>query len=120
MKINHEIGDRQGEGAVLGNLGIAHARLGQVEQATDYYEQQLAIAREIGDRRGEENALGNMGIAYADWARWSGPSAIISSIWSSLARSATGVVRGPPWATWEMPTSTWARFSGPSAITSSD
>ena len=34
-----EIGDRRGEGAALGNLGLAYADLGQVERAIDFYEQ---------------------------------------------------------------------------------
>lgn len=35
-----------------------------MEQAIDYHEQALAIAREIGDRRGEWNHLANLGVAY--------------------------------------------------------
>ncbi|MCX9076293.1 MAG: tetratricopeptide repeat protein, partial [Candidatus Methanoperedens sp.] len=50
--------------AVLGNLGSAFYRLGQVEKAIQYYEKALAIDKEIGDRRGEGNALGNLGLAY--------------------------------------------------------
>ena len=59
-------GDRRGEGAWLGNLGIAYHGLGEVRRAIGYYEQCLVIHREIGDRRGEGNALGNLGLAYAD------------------------------------------------------
>lgn len=59
------IGHRQGEGAALVNLGLAHADLGETRKAMDYYEQCLTIAREIEDRRGEGNALGNLGNAYA-------------------------------------------------------
>ncbi len=44
---------RQGEGADLGNLGLAYAALGDARGAIGYYEQALAIAREIGDRRGK-------------------------------------------------------------------
>jgi tetratricopeptide (TPR) repeat protein len=53
------------EGADLGNLGLAHAALGQVRRAIEYYEQALAIAREIGNRWGEGADLGNLGLAYA-------------------------------------------------------
>ncbi len=63
--IARKIGDRQGEGTALGNLGIAYKNLGQVERAIDSYEQALVIAREIGDRQGEGTALGSLGIAYA-------------------------------------------------------
>jgi tetratricopeptide (TPR) repeat protein len=57
---------KQGEGAVLGNLGLAYAALGETRKAIEFYEQRIVIAREIGDRRGEGNVLGNLGIAYAD------------------------------------------------------
>jgi tetratricopeptide (TPR) repeat protein len=53
-------------GRLLGTVGRAYHRLGQVEQAIEYYEQQSVIVREIGDRRGEGAALGNLGLAYAD------------------------------------------------------
>jgi len=59
-----EIGDRQGEGNHLGNLGLAYSALGETRRAIEYYEQALKIAREIGDRRGEGADLGNLGSAY--------------------------------------------------------
>ncbi len=64
--IAKEIGDRQGEGADLGNLGLAYSDLGQVEKAIEYYEQALVIFKKIGDRRGEGADLGNLGLAYSD------------------------------------------------------
>ncbi|MCD4673098.1 MAG: tetratricopeptide repeat protein [Anaerolineaceae bacterium] len=60
-----EIGDRRGEGAALGNLGIAYASLGQYQQAIEHYNQHLEIAREIGDRRGEANTSWNLGLLLA-------------------------------------------------------
>jgi tetratricopeptide (TPR) repeat protein len=60
------LGDRQGEGAHLGNMGLAYAALGDARKAIEYYEQALVIDREIGDRRGEGADLGNMGLAYAN------------------------------------------------------
>jgi hypothetical protein len=36
---------------VLGNLGLAHAVLGELRRAIDFYEQQLVIVRGTGDRR---------------------------------------------------------------------
>ena len=48
-----ENSDRQGEGAWLGNIGICHNAVGQTEQASDYFEQSLAIGREVGDRKSE-------------------------------------------------------------------
>ncbi len=57
-------GDRKSEGNALGNLGLAHADLGDARKAIEFYERQLVIAREIRDRRGEGTALGNLGVAY--------------------------------------------------------
>ena len=65
MTIAREINDRRGEGAHLGNLGLAYSNLGEVRRAIEYYEQALTIAREINDRRGEGNRLGNLGSAYS-------------------------------------------------------
>jgi len=59
-----EIGDRQGEGTVLGNLGVARNKLDEYQQAIDHLLQYLSIACEVGDRRGEGKALGNLGVAY--------------------------------------------------------
>jgi tetratricopeptide (TPR) repeat protein len=56
--------DRKGEGAALGNLGIAYANLGETRRAIQFFEQRLTIARELGDRKGEGIALGNLGVAY--------------------------------------------------------
>lgn len=56
--------DRAAEGYALGNLGNAHADLGEARQAIGFYEQRLVIAREIGDRRGESNALWSSALAY--------------------------------------------------------
>jgi tetratricopeptide (TPR) repeat protein len=58
-------GNRQAEGAALGNLGSAYDDLGDVRKAIEFYEQSLVIAREIGDRRGEGSSLGLLGVAYA-------------------------------------------------------
>jgi tetratricopeptide (TPR) repeat protein len=67
-----QIGDRPGEGAALGNVGLAHADLGETRRAIEYYEQVLAIAREIGSRRGEGATLNNLGLAHAElfWQAW--------------------------------------------------
>ncbi len=64
LAIDRAIGDRQGEGADLGNLGNAYSDLGETRRAIDFYQQALDIARAIGDRRGEGIHLGNLGIAY--------------------------------------------------------
>src|ERR1051325_4775415 len=55
---------RNGEGAVLGNLGVSYADLGETRRAIQYFEEALLINRETGDRRGEGSALGSLGLAY--------------------------------------------------------
>jgi len=67
--IDREIGDRRGEGADLGNLGLAYAALGETRRAIEYYEQALVIDREIGDRRGEGTDLYNMALALEKLGR---------------------------------------------------
>ena len=59
------IGDRQGEGSAMGNLGLAYSALGENRKAVELYEQAVAISRETGDRCGEGAALGNLGNACA-------------------------------------------------------
>jgi hypothetical protein len=41
---------RQGEGNTLGKVGFAYQNFGDYQQAINFHEQHLAIAREIGDR----------------------------------------------------------------------
>ena len=64
LRLYEAIGDRQGEGAMLGNLGVTYKNLGDYRRAIDYHERALKISREIGDRRSEGSDLGNLGNAY--------------------------------------------------------
>ena len=64
LKIYREIGDRGGEGAALGNLGLAYDSLGDYQKAIAFHEQSLAISREIGHRQRETASLNNLGNAY--------------------------------------------------------
>jgi tetratricopeptide (TPR) repeat protein len=61
LKIDRDLGDRQGEGADLINLGNCHISLGDYRQAIDLYTQALTIARDLGYRRAEAADLGNLG-----------------------------------------------------------
>lgn len=65
LKAAAELGDRENEGGMLGELGSNYLRRGRFREAIQYYEQALTISREIGDRQGEGNRLGNLGLAYA-------------------------------------------------------
>ncbi|MGO9601396.1 MAG: tetratricopeptide repeat protein [Isosphaeraceae bacterium] len=73
-------------GGVLGTVGNACLRLGQVERSIGFYEQALIIDRAIGDRQGEGTALGTWASPTPAWARWSGPS----TSWTSRCGSGWG------------------------------
>jgi CHAT domain-containing protein len=71
LQIYRAIKNRQGEGAVLTNLGAfyyslgnTYLSLGNYAKAIEYSQQSLAIALEIKDRHGEGRALGNLEAAY--------------------------------------------------------
>ncbi|XP_068677558.1 tetratricopeptide repeat protein 28-like [Montipora foliosa] len=64
LSIAKEVGDRDGEGKAIGNLGKAYNSLGNFKRAIEYCEQHLSIATEVGDRAGEGKANGNLGNAY--------------------------------------------------------
>ena len=64
LRAARRVKDRQYEGTALGNLGLAHADLGDARKAIEFYEQHLVIVREIVDRRGEGNALWNSALAH--------------------------------------------------------
>ncbi len=49
---------------MLGNLGNLYSALGDTDQALQFYERQLSLAREIGYSRGEGAALINMGADF--------------------------------------------------------
>ena len=48
-----ETGDRSGEAAVLGNLGLCYADVGQTHRAIDMHESRLGHRREVGERDDE-------------------------------------------------------------------
>jgi CHAT domain-containing protein len=64
LTITRQIGDRQGEGQALGNLGSASMLLGKYPQAIEYQKQSLKVAHEMNNQQGECNALGSLGSAY--------------------------------------------------------
>jgi tetratricopeptide (TPR) repeat protein len=57
---------RREEGRHLGSLGLSCAELGDPQQAIDYHQQALSIAREVGDRQAAGIQLGRLGSAHDD------------------------------------------------------
>lgn len=65
LDLTRQVGDRRGEGIVLGNLGSSWFDLGEARKAIEVYEQALAIAWEIGDKSREGIHLGNLGNVWS-------------------------------------------------------
>ncbi|MDH2356550.1 tetratricopeptide repeat protein [Bradyrhizobium sp. SSUT112] len=63
------LADLRGQGAAVGNLGLAHADVGETEKAIDYHKRALTLSRELGDRRTEAQDLSNLGIAISNLGR---------------------------------------------------
>jgi len=64
LRATRELGDKQEEASMLGELGTNHDRRCEYRKAIEYGEQALAIFREVGDRQGESTTLGNLGLSY--------------------------------------------------------
>jgi len=59
-------GNRYGEAVVLGELGLAHARLNQLQKAIYYFERHLEIAHELGNWEWEMEDYRNLGRAHLE------------------------------------------------------
>jgi serine/threonine protein kinase len=64
LSIAHEVGNRKGEAAALGNLGGIFQTLGDVQLAIGYHEQSLSIECEVGNKLGVAQSLSSLGEAY--------------------------------------------------------
>ncbi|WP_420818730.1 tetratricopeptide repeat protein [Occallatibacter savannae] len=53
-------GDRAGEAAVLRDIGLVYARLGQNQRAESYCDLALSIYRELGNREAEKSTLATL------------------------------------------------------------
>ncbi|GAI96510.1 unnamed protein product, partial [marine sediment metagenome] len=60
LKIDREIGRREGEANQLGNIGNVYRESGELDKALDYYQQALEIFEEIGAAVGIRIAKGNI------------------------------------------------------------
>ena len=64
LEIAQQLNDPSLELKTIGNLGLAHAAIGEYSQARALQQQALKLSREIHDRQAETNALGNLGNLY--------------------------------------------------------
>jgi tetratricopeptide (TPR) repeat protein len=77
LDICREIGDRQGEGKVLGNIGSIAYDQGDYAKSRACLEQALSIVREIGDRQIEANTLTNLGYTTVEQGAYARGSAYL-------------------------------------------
>jgi CHAT domain-containing protein/Tfp pilus assembly protein PilF len=61
QNIAEQIGDREGIGDTLNNVGVVHANQGNYAQALENFQRSLAISEALGDKTGVSFALGNIG-----------------------------------------------------------
>jgi DNA-binding SARP family transcriptional activator/tetratricopeptide (TPR) repeat protein len=64
LAVANQLGDRPAQAQAQNDLGLAHSRQGQYEQALAYHQQSLAIYQNLGDHRGQAASLNNLGIVY--------------------------------------------------------
>ena len=65
INITREIGDRRGEAAACGSLGVVFSCVGKQEKAKEYLGRALALAIEIRSRAGEAIVYGSLGTVFA-------------------------------------------------------
>ena len=59
-----ELGDKNGIGASLNNIGIVHWNKGDYEKALEYYDRALEQAEELGNKNGMGGTLVNIGLVH--------------------------------------------------------
>jgi tetratricopeptide (TPR) repeat protein len=64
IKIDREMGNRQGEAASLHQLSIIYQNLGDYPQALAFSQESIKILKEIGNRQDEAGSLHQMSIIY--------------------------------------------------------
>lgn len=66
LEIAERSGDREGQAAAVGNLGLVYAARGELDKAEEHYKKALAMHERIGNRVGQAANLGNLGIVYRE------------------------------------------------------
>ncbi|WP_147377779.1 tetratricopeptide repeat protein [Mesorhizobium waimense] len=66
LQASGQCGAKRTQASHLGNLGVTHRRLGNVDQAIAAFEAQIALARELQLPQLEATAEGNIGLCHAD------------------------------------------------------
>ena len=66
LKMDEELGNKNGIASDLGNIGVIYDEQGNYAKALEYYFKALKICEEIGDKSNQATILGNIGIVYSD------------------------------------------------------
>jgi tetratricopeptide (TPR) repeat protein len=64
LKLNEELGSKEGMAADHGNIGIVYRIKGELDNALEYYGKALKLDEELGSKEGMANQLGNIGNVY--------------------------------------------------------
>jgi serine phosphatase RsbU (regulator of sigma subunit)/tetratricopeptide (TPR) repeat protein len=64
LKIQEEIGNKEGIASTLNNIGLIYKRQGDIPKALEYYHKSLKIQEEIGNKLGIARSLNNIGVIY--------------------------------------------------------
>jgi tetratricopeptide (TPR) repeat protein len=64
LKINEELGRKEGMASDYGNLGNVYKIRGDLDKATEYCERSLKINEELGRKEGMAKQYGILGIVY--------------------------------------------------------
>jgi tetratricopeptide (TPR) repeat protein len=64
LKLNEELGRKEGMANQLGNIGIVYQNKGELDKALEYYGKALKLNEELGKKGGIAAELGNIGNVY--------------------------------------------------------
>ena len=70
LAIRKEVGDRRGEAADCGSLGIVLQALGENGKAEEYHGKSLKISKEIDDRKGQASSYENLGTVFHSYGQY--------------------------------------------------
>jgi tetratricopeptide (TPR) repeat protein len=64
LKLDEELGRKEGIAADLGNIGIVYRHKGELNLALEHFEKALKLYEKLGRKEGMAASLGNIGIVY--------------------------------------------------------